>query len=94
MGLNKAVIDVGGRDGVYKEDEDGVEEVVDGSWNEGSVASGSQWKHSTPFSGTEVHLGSSRYPTFQSTLHGLFFIDAFLSKTGSRGLLDLSSLLG
>ena len=37
------MIEVGGCDGVYEyeEDENGVEEAADGSWNEGGVASGS-----------------------------------------------------
>ena len=41
IGLNKAVIEVGGCDGVYEEDEERVEEAAEGSWNEGGVASGS-----------------------------------------------------
>jgi len=39
--VNKAVIEVGGCDGVYEEGEDRAEESADGSWNEGGVASGS-----------------------------------------------------
>jgi len=40
IGLNKAVIDVGGCDGAYEGEEDRTEEGADGSWNEGGVASG------------------------------------------------------
>jgi hypothetical protein len=40
IGLNKAVIDVGGCDGVYEGEEDIIEGAAEVSWNEGGVASG------------------------------------------------------